>query len=308
LGIDFEVVMEVRHNLALAFLLLLACTRESVSPPVSAPPIDADVMAWRERRVSTLRNDEGWLTVVGLEWLKPGVNTIGSSNASDVKLPSKVPERVGTMTLAGGSVHFKAASKSGVMMGPRRVAQMKLVPDTEGKPTVLEVGSLRFFVIKRGNKYGVRVKDLESSARKNFHGIDYYAIDPKWRVKARFEPYSPAKKIPITNVLGMTEDMVSPGALVFEVDGKPMRLDPVLEEGSDELFIIFGDSTNGRETYGAGRYLYAAKPGANQSVTVDFNKSYNPPCVFTDFATCPLPPSQNKLPIAVTAGEKNYDH
>jgi uncharacterized protein len=286
---------------------LMAGTRESLNHP-AGPPIEADVMKWREGRVSRLRNDEGWLTVVGLEWLKPGTNVIGSSDASDVKLPAKAPARVGTIALDDGSVNFKAATKAGVMIGPRRVAQMKMVPDAEGKPTVLEIGSLRFFVIKRGDKYGVRIKDLESPARKNFHGIDYYPIDPKWRVNARFEPSSPPKKIPITNVLGMTEDMVSPGALVFELAGKPMRLDPVLEEGSDELFIIFGDQTNGRETYGAGRYLYAAKPGADQHVTVDFNKAYNPPCVFTDFATCPLPPPQNKLPIAVTAGEKKYDH
>jgi uncharacterized protein (DUF1684 family) len=183
-----------------------------------------------------------------------------------------------------------------------------MVSDADGVPTVIEVGPLRFFVIRRGDQHGVRIRDRESEARKNFHGIDYYPIDPKWRVNAQFEPYSPTKKIPITNVVGMTEDMESPGALVFEVDGKTMRLDPVLEEGTDELFIIFGDTTNGRETYGGGRYLYAPKPGADQRTTVDFNKSYNPPCVFTDFATCPLPPSQNKLAVAVTAGEKKYDH
>ena len=290
----------------------MACTRESVSPPVSppvtAPPIEADVMKWREGRVSRLRGDEGWLTVVGLEWLKPGANVVGSAETSDVHLPASAPARVGTILLEKGTVRFEPAAGSGATIGGKPAASVNMVADVDGNPTVIEVGSVRFFVIRRGDQYGVRIRDRESEARKNFHGIDYYPIDAKWRVNARFEPYSPMKKIPITNVLGMTEDMESPGALVFEVDGKSMRLDPVLEEGTEELFIIFGDTTNGRETYGAGRYLYAPKPGADQRTIVDFNKSYNPPCVFTDFATCPLPPQQNKLPVAVTAGEKKYDH
>jgi uncharacterized protein (DUF1684 family) len=168
------------------------------------------------------------------------------------------------------------------------------------------MGTVRFQVIKRGERYGLRVKDANAQTRTHFLGLDYYPTDPKWRFEARFEPYKPAKKIPITDVTGMTSDNISPGALVFMMDGKEVRIDPVLEEGSDELFIIFKDATSRDETYQAGRYMYAPMPGPDGKTIVDFNKAYNPPCSFTSFATCPLPPPQNRLTVRVEAGEKRY--
>jgi hypothetical protein len=143
---------------------------------------------------------------------------------------------------------------------------------------------------------------------KAFTGMEYFPIAPEWRLTARFEPYTPAKTIPIPNVFGRLEDSPSPGSLVFTVDGREYRLDPVLETGETDLFIIFGDQTNGRETYGAGRFLYAKPAGPDGTTVLDFNKSYNPPCVFTPYATCPLPPPQNKLPFRIPAGEKRYAH
>jgi uncharacterized protein (DUF1684 family) len=150
------------------------------------------------------------------------------------------------------------------------------------------------------------VKDRLHPARSHFAGLQYFPIDLTKRFNAKFEPYNPPKIIPIANVLGMVDNMTSPGALVFEVDGKTYRLDPVLEKGSKQLFIIFADKTAGKETYGAGRYLYADPPDVNGRVIVDFNKAHNPSCAFTKYATCPLPPRQNRLPFRIEAGEKTY--
>ena len=176
--------------------------------------------------------------------------------------------------------------------------------DASGKPTILELGSLNFYLIKRGDRLGVRIKDKQSPLRASFQELDNYPIRPEWRIVARFEPYKD-KKIPIANIVGLVEDNPSPGAVVFDWQGKTYRIDAL--EGSPEggLFLVFGDRTNGKETYGAGRFL-DTDPPKDGKVVVDFNTAYNPPCAFTAFATCPLPPAQNKLAVAIEAGEKNF--
>jgi uncharacterized protein (DUF1684 family) len=171
----------------------------------------------------------------------------------------------------------------------------------------MEHGSLLWFVIKRDDQYGVRLRDHESDGVKNFHGIERYPVDVSWRIEARFEKAEPGKTIDITNILGQTTPNPCPGTLVFDIDGKEFRLDAILEGGPD-LFVIFGDDTNEKETYPSGRYIYVNPPDESGKVIIDFNKSYNPPCAFTAFATCPLPPRQNVLPVRITAGEKNYAH
>ena len=181
---------------------------------------------------------------------------------------------------------------------------MVLRPDTGGAPTELALGSVRLYLIERSGKLAVRVKDSEAETRKKFSGIDYYPIDSAWRVTARFEPYDPPRMLPIVNVLGMPEPEDSPGALVFDADGETHRLDAIGE--GESLFIVFGDATNGSETYGGGRFVYTDLPSDDGTVILDFNKSYNPPCVFTAYSTCPLPPEQNKLPLAVRSGERVY--
>ena len=197
------------------------------------------------------------------------------------------------------------AGKLNVDAQPITALDLKDDNDDNG-PTILKLGSLIINVVKRGDRIGIRVKDSESQTRREFKGLEYYPIDPKWRLEARFEPYQPAKKIPITNVLGMTEDETSPGAFAFEVDGKTYRIDPILEKGETDLFVMIADETTGKETYGAGRYLYVTPPDATGKVVIDFNKTYSPPCAFTNFATCPLPPRQNHLPFRIDAGEKKY--
>lgn len=268
----------------------------------------AEIEAWKAKRVAALKGDDGWLTVVGLFWLSEGANAIGSARDATVILPAgKAPANVGTIRLAGAKVSFEPAPGADVRIGGQPGWKGEILSDAAGGPTMLSIGSIRFYVIERDRRFAVRVKDGDSAARRDFHGIAYFPTDPTWRIEARFEPYDPPRSIAIPNVLGHVDSESSPGAIVFTRGGKTFRLDAVLEPGETDYFVIFGDRTNGTDTYGAGRFLYVPPPIAGKTV-IDFNKAYNPPCVFTPYATCPLPPPQNKLPIRVEAGEKEYAH
>jgi hypothetical protein len=267
----------------------------------------AEIEAWRAQRLARLTAEDGWLTLVGLYWLKAARSTLGRTpgNTIVVDHPDLAP-RAGTISLDGGQVWFEAGSDSGVTVEGKPAGRVRLVPDTSGSPTILSSGTLRFLIIERAGQLGLRVRDVAHPLRTHFAGLDYFAADPQWARHARFHPYVPAKRIPIVNVLGMIVDMDSPGYLTFEAGGREWRLD-ALTEGEDaaELFLMFADATTGRETYGAGRYLYVPLPAAGE-VLVDFNKAYNPPCAFNEFATCPLPPRQNRLTLRVEAGERSY--
>jgi uncharacterized protein (DUF1684 family) len=275
-------------------------------PSPSSDEYRKEIETFRKERNEGLKREDGWLTLVGLFWLKPGENKLGSDPGNTVILPEgKAPAVAGVMTRDGDKVRLTV--QPGVALtaeGKEIPPGMEIQPDATGKPTVLELGSLNFFVIKRGDRLGVRIKDKQSPLRASFKELDTYPIRPEWRIVARFEPYKD-KKIPIANIVGLVEDNPSPGAVVFEWQGKTYRIDAL--EGSPEggLFLVFGDKTNGKETYGAGRFL-DTDPPKDGKVVVDFNTAYNPPCAFTAFATCPLPPAQNKLAVAVEAGEKDF--
>lgn len=291
------------RRLLVLLLLMTACGREATTssetamkPPetatasseASTQSYDAEIQQWRADRRAKLTSDDGWLTLTGLFWLHDGLN--------DITLPTHPPKNV-KFRLQNGKVTL--------------LPKTPLRDDTDPTgPTIIHAGTVSFQAIKRGDvsgdKFGIRVKDMESETRKNFKGLDDFPIDPAYRVQAHFEPYNPPKKIAITSVLGMTSEETSTGALLFTLERKTFRIDPILEQGETDLFIIFKDATSGKETYGAARYLYAHPPDANGNTIVDFNKAYNPPCVFTHFATCPLPPPQNRLPIRIEAGEKKY--
>ncbi|HYM61398.1 MAG TPA: DUF1684 domain-containing protein [Thermoanaerobaculia bacterium] len=286
-----------------------ACQQTRETPAVSqAADHERDVMQWRAKRLASLTSESGWLTLIGLDWLHEGENRVGSEKSSDVVLPPKVAASCGTLLLAGGKTMFTPDPNAALLVdGKRLTAPIELHNDTEESgPTIVHAGPVTFQVIKRNDRYALRVKDKESAARAHFLGLEYFPVDPKWRIEATFEPYNPPKKVAITNVLGMTSDEIAPGVLAFTVNGKSYRVEPILEQGEKDLFIIFKDDTAGKETYAAARYLYAHPPGADGKVIVDFNKAYNPPCAFTPFATCPLPPPQNRLPFRIEAGEKKY--
>lgn len=292
--------------------LLAAATLWAVDVKAPAPGrVDPEayrkeIKAWRQERNDGLKKEDGWLTLVGLYWLKPGENRFGSDPGNPVILPKgKAPGVAGALKVEGNAVTVSVEPGVALTADGQEVKPgMSLKTDADGKPTMLDLGSLRFYLIKRGDRLGVRIKDRESPLRAGFKELDTYPIQPDWRVVARFEPYKD-KKIAIANIVGQVDDVPSPGAVVFDWQGKTYRLDAL--EGSPEggLFLLFGDKTNGKETYGAGRFL-DTDPPKDGKVVVDFNTAYNPPCAFTAFATCPLPPPQNKLSIAVPAGEKKF--
>ena len=272
----------------------------------AAEDLATSTRAWQEERLKSLQSEDGWLTLVGLFWLKEGEQTAGSAPESDLDFPEGTPSKLGTFTRKGNTASFQPAPGVAFTLGGKPFTGGALKSDENGAPDVLKLGSLSLQVILRGDKLGVRVKDKEAPARKQFHGIPTYPANAAWRIDARFEPSETPRTIQVPNVLGTEEAMKVPGTLVFTVNGKEHRLTPV-EEG-DQLFIIFADETNRDATYGAGRFLYADAPKDGR-VVLDFNRAYNPPCAFTRFATCPLPPRGNRLAVRVEAGEKRYgDH
>jgi uncharacterized protein (DUF1684 family) len=242
-----------------------------------------------------LRAPEGWLSVAGLFWLHDGDNVVGSDLHADVVLPPGTPKRAGILQFHAGEVTFMPVA------GPAN----HLKPDTPGPPDVVHVGGVALTVIRRGEKTGVRLRDPNAATRLHFTGCQWFPIHEGWRVKARWIAYPEPKKIAIVNILGMTDREPSPGYAEFTLGGKTLRLEPVTED--DRLFFMLKDLTAGKTTYGAGRFLYAAMP-KDGVVELDFNRAENPPCAFTAFATCPLPPKQNWLPVAIEAGEKKYGH
>ena len=262
---------------------------------------------WHQQRLASLTSENGWLNLAGLFWLKNGDNTVGTARGSDVVFP-KGASQLGVFQLANGSVQFTPSANAGITMDGKPIAgAVTIFTDGQSKPVVLQQGSLRWFIIKRGDRYGIRLRDLESPVLKAFKGIERFPVSDAWQTIAHVEVPAQPKTIPILDVLGVTSQQPLAGTLVFRLNGQSVRLDAVGE--GDKLFVLFADETNRHETYGAGRFLYVDKPGPDGTTTVDFNQAINPPCAFTPYATCPLPPNQNRLALRVTAGEKNAsDH
>jgi uncharacterized protein (DUF1684 family) len=265
----------------------------------------ANLSAWKLAREEGLRKPDGWLTLVGLSWLEDGVNTLGSDPTSDVVFPTGYGARIGEIRVEGEVITLAVPESAGISHSGQTVTTLELSTDASGAPTVLALGSLSFYVIDRGGELGVRIKDRDAEALRRFAGMEYFPVDPSWRVEAHFEAYDEPRTMKVPNVLGSAFDEPVPGVLSFEKDGRRWELFPIGKK-DEELFIIFSDATNGVRTYGGGRFLYAGPPGADGSIILDFNRSYNPPCVFTPFATCPLPPPENTLDVEVEAGELNW--
>lgn len=287
-----------------ALLAMLAPVIGAAQSAVSTTDADA---VWRAQRLASLTSETGWLTPIALYWLKPGKTEFGraASNAFALDHPA-LAAKAAVFTLKDAQVTLDARRGSGLTVGGSPARHVRMVPDTHAAPTELIAGTLHLQLIDRAGHLGIRVRDSVSPERAEFRGLQYFSFQPDWRIEARFEPYVPAHEVTIINILGMEVKMSSPGAAVFERDGRTWRLDTLLEEpGDDKLFVMFSDQTSGRETYGAGRFLYTPLP-AQGRVHLDFNHAYNPPCAFTEFATCPLPPPQNQLHLRVDAGELTY--
>lgn len=257
---------------------------------------------WRKQLADDLARPEGWLAVAGLYWLKPGDSTIGSGKDCAVRLTDG-PALYGTLTLQDGKVSFKAADGVDAVDNGQPFAGGILQSDNDAKPDRFKAGRDTWGVIVRGTRIGIRFYDPEHKARKEFKGLNWYPVSKKFVIKAKFIPYNPPKKISIMNVLGDTRPSESPGYVEFTVGKTLCRLNAEPEDGG--LFFNFRDETTGETTYPAGRFMDAPKP-VDGYVTLDFNQATNPPCAFTEFATCPLPPEGNQLKVAIKAGEKMY--
>ena len=298
--------------LALVVLALAACGKGEGPQQKALLSEDearylSDENLWRMQRQEKLIAEDGWASLVGLHWLTLKSHYIGSSPRSGIRLAFG-PESMGMVTRDGGQVFF--TPEKGVALtldGEPLQGRVELKDDSTGAPSVLgfDEGKGRLTVIERAGNRALRVKHADAPTRRNFAPIDYWPPNRDWRVSATFVPHPAGTTLPIMSIIGTTENTPNPGALEFQRDGKTFRIE-ALDQGGDTLMLIIADRTSGHETYGAGRYLDVPRPGADGKVVIDFNRAYNPPCAFTQFATCPLPPNQNRLDLAITAGEKRY--
>jgi len=276
----------------------------SLSVALAQASFQQQTKEWRQKREATLKADDGWLTVSGLFWLKEGTNTFGSAKTQDVVLPrNSAPAKAGTLELHNDIVTLRVSDGVDLKVDKQPVREYEMKFDGEKPPVSFNVGTLNLTVIKRGARFGLRVRDRNSEARRQFKGLRWFSANESYRVTATFTAYQEPKEIIIMNVLGDELKMKTPGLLTFQLHGQSFSLRPVIED--DKLFIIFRDRTSGKTTYGAGRFLYAEMP-KDGKVVLDFNRSENPPCAFTPYATCPLPPAQNRMSISISAGELAY--
>ncbi|MFI5253338.1 MAG: DUF1684 domain-containing protein [Bacteroidota bacterium] len=291
--------------LSVMVLLLLAGCGKKITPEYQK-----EITDWQQNRIKNVPSENGWLTLCGLFWLKEGENKFGTDSSNAIVLPKgKALPAAGSIWLEHDSLRLVALPGSNVKIKDSLVtsyAPLVNDADTAG-PTIINIGTVNFFVIKRADKLGIRVKDKENPNRLNFAGLDFFPIEPKWRIEAKFDKYFLPKVVPIATVINTVEQDTALGSIIFNFEGATYHLEALHESGTDDkLYIMFSDETSGKETYGAGRQLYTDLPDANNSVVIDFNEAYNWPCDYTEFATCPIPPPQNHLGVRVEAGEKKY--
>ena len=296
----------------------------ALMPPflaVSAAPVSndenawqTDLVAWRAKRAANLQAPEGWLSLIGLDWLREGDNSFGSDADNRIQITAKIPAHVGVVRLEKGSLRLLEPAggfPKELLVDGHPAQEQALASDDSETPSKLTIGTITIIVIHRDDRFALRIKDPQAPTRVGFHGLRWYPPNAAYRVHAHWIPYSPPKLLDIPTVLGTTTHLPAPGAVEFTIDGRTVRLEPVLEDPkSTELFFIMRDATSKTTTYGAGRFLYTSLPdhGLAQpgELWVDFNRLVNPPCAFTAYATCPLPPPQNRLTIAIPAGEQRY--
>ncbi|MCW5911678.1 MAG: DUF1684 domain-containing protein [Cyclobacteriaceae bacterium] len=292
--------------LIISGLLLQSCAGKKELSPEALKAYKAEIATWQAKRVEDLKAPNGWLNLVGLHWLEPGINSFGSASSNTVIFPEgKIAAQAGYFFVKDNIVTITVNNGVPVFANGKAVTSRVIFHPDSARATTLTSGDLQWNIIQRDSKLGIRLRDRASAEVQSFTGIDRFELNPDYRIEARWEAADSARTIDITNVLGQTTPQRSPGTLVFKLEGKEQRLDALA--GRDELFIIFADATSGHETYGGGRFVYTGLPDkATNTVVIDFNKAYNPPCVFTPYATCPLPPGQNVLSVAIPAGEKNY--
>ena len=296
-------------------LLLAACgggggdgaMQEDTGPVAADPAFVADNQAWRAERRARLLEPDGWASLVGLHWIELPAHYVGSGATNGIRL-AKGPDKLGLLQQQGGKVWLTPEADAGLTVdGEAATDRFELQSDLSATPTLVgfDAGRGQLSLVERGGRRALRVKHAEADTLTRLGPLDYWPADPAWRVPARFVAHPVGKTLQIMDITSQQAPQPNPGLVEFEHGGATYRLEAL--EGEDGgLFLVFADRTSGHDSYGAGRYLYTAAPAADGSLLVDFNRAYNPPCVFTDFATCPLPPPENRLDLAITAGEKKY--
>ena len=282
-------------------LMIISCQPKET--PLSEEYIKA-INEWKENRDVRLRAPTGYVNLVGLYWLEEGVNTFGSDSSNSLVFPPNAPAFMGTFNLKDSVVTFKSSDSLQVVVDSN-IAKNLVIDKPNSGPT-MEYQNFKWFVIERAGNIGIRLRDVELPSTKKPLNIPYFEVNKEWIITAKFKPFEAPKKYKIDNILGHSFQEDIKGELIFEKDGATYSLLPLMDENG--IFLMFADETSGLETYGAGRYLVADVPDQNNEVILDFNKAYNPPCAFTDFATCPLPPQENILDLSITAGEQYKMH
>lgn len=293
------------HITIITILLLSAATAALAGGSAEADAYLQEIDAWKAKRLESLKNPEGYLSLAGLFPLAEGRNSFGAAEDNALVFPAGAPAHAGVFVLDKGAVTIEVADGVEIAADGEPVSVMPLSSDVDEETTVLEMGSFRFYVIDRSGDLYIRLKDLDSELLKQFNGVDCFPADTAWRVEGRLEAYDPPHTIHVPNVLGGEFEELCPGRVVFEIGGEKCSLEPVNASGG-RLFFVFGDGTSGLETYGGGRFLVADSPSEDGTVVLDFNKAYNPPCAFSPFATCPLPHEANRLTVRIEAGEKTW--
>jgi uncharacterized protein (DUF1684 family) len=308
--------MRFRCSHCLLVAALAATGFPFCSPAAYAQYSQSDELAWRAQHVLDLQKPDGWLSLIGLEWLQPGDTPMGSAADNKIHLPAGAPAYLAVLKLEHNNVTL-LAPKEGFPAGlqidgaPAKEGVLRADPDQDKFNARVTIGTMNFYVIRRADEFAIRIKDEKSPARVGFHGLNWYQPDAVYQVKAKWTPYVPAKNVLLDRLVGKSYSLPVPGVAEFTLQGKTFRLEPVLEDSMvAKLFFILKDSTSSETTYPAGRFLYTGFPdhGLDQpgELVLDFNHLENPPCAYTPYATCPLPPMGNRLPVALPVGERRY--
>ena len=291
---------------SLLFMILLTLNACNHSGDRSDDAYLKEINKWKKKRLERLKSESGWLNLAGLFWLEEGINTIGSDSSNNIIFPDKAPPRLGKYILENRQLRFIPEPGTEIRLNGKPLEELVIITDRTGKPTLLETGSLAWFIIERGDQFGIRLRDYEHPAINELTHIETFPADPAWKIEANFEAYEEPRELLIPTIIGTVEKNMCPGILRFNVNGVQQEFYPVA--AGRRLFVIFADETSALETYGGGRFLYLDKPDRRGLVNIDFNKAFNPPCAFTRYATCPLPPRENFLTMRIEAGEKGVDH
>ncbi len=291
------------HFSVLVLLILIMTSCQNPEPALPDEAYLAEIEAWRTGRIESLTSPTGWLTLSGLFWLQEGDNFFGGAVENELVFPGEVPDRMGRIVLEGDSIWVEVFDELPITSAGEVVTKTGI--SGQESPVILAYQSLSWFMLRRGGKYGIRLRDSLHEARAHFATIEHYPVHPDGRVPARLVKSAKADTLLVKNVLDMEIPYPTEGKLIFEWQGEERSIS-VLDGGEEEYFLIFADETTGVETYPAGRYLYTPKVDETGMTYIDFNKAYNPPCAFTEFATCLLPPPENRIAAAIRFGEKNY--